>query len=907
MAVEPAPTTKEEWDKLYSEGYDVPPPTKSSDSTKEPEVGGGGRRRVPIEVMEADRREREPAGPSREAIAAANKILRGEVVDGVYIPPERGVKGDVYHPYTLKEKSIIERGIQAAQLELYSFTDKGVVDVVTARASGVSTQTLMVAGIGSDTIRAADKHIIESDEEIEPPRSPKDKFLTSPLLTKQQKETIQEQLQTTEIIRSIQKATPKEKAKLVGELALDLLPIIGTYRFYQQAKKDGWTPAEISLMALSVAVDIAILTGLGAAVGTAARGAVGLSRTARIVSASKAAAGYNLALIKAPYTMVRHPVDTAKGLAQLVETVVRPSKIPLAATEVSYSTIRLPVKAFAAGEQAMNVRDVATLAAIQEAKFTTKIGNATVKLDAAAIQRVGQPVAVHTTPDVRPFLEGATITAGREGGLFVAPNLHTRFSVAAAFGDVPEGGIRGALIIRDKALLNSLGGSGKIYRSTAEIEVLLKSGIDLPKPSQVLITRAPAADAAPLLKEAKKLRALGKLKEAADLEAKAAMLQKQGSKLTLLVYGEPYSAAEIANLKIMGSLSNIRSIYTPSATLKVGGVTFDDLNAARRSANELLQEAGKLRRAGKLQQARLIEGQADEAIERATRLAMRLSAPRAEGLGGVLRVAFTTSGRSTLERYSDLTAATGRRAPRSKAKEARRLPDLNMRRVDLGRVASARVRLPIPTRGATGRAPGRVAERGRVARESEGRRVTPLSESRRRIVTESRGRIPPPLRGDVPSRGRRTTPLLPPPRSLLERRLRLPRSGSSDKEKRRFIRKKGGAVTWNMGKLRGKDVWHTRVPPYTNADHIVVLGKKPVGAIAADGPGSAYKTAQLLSGKPPAGDFTQIHGAVTARITPEDGDIGISFRPTTISKRPIKLPGRGNSPRITPKRPRLGR
>lgn len=120
--------------------------------------------------------------------------------------------------------------------------------------------------------------------------------------------------------------------------------------------------------------------------------------------------------------------------------------------------------------------------------------------------------------------------------------------------------------------------------------------------------------------------------------------------------------------------------------------------------------------------------------------------------------------------------------------------------------------------------------------------------------------------------------------------------GASDEEKREYIKKTTGAVTWNMGKLGREDpqdIWHVKIP---NGQHIVVRGKPPEGAkILADGPGSAYKTTQVIGKRegrrPPFPKFRQRLGAVTAIVQPANIAKGakISFTPQyhSVKKGPI--------------------
>lgn len=94
------------------------------------------------------------------------------------------------------------------------------------------------------------------------------------------------------------------------------------------------------------------------------------------------------------------------------------------------------------------------------------------------------------------------------------------------------------------------------------------------------------------------------------------------------------------------------------------------------------------------------------------------------------------------------------------------------------------------------------------------------------------------------------------------------KSGEMEPEEiRKLIKRTPGVVAWNMGKL-GKplrDVWHIKFP---NGTHKVLLGKAPKGAkILADGPGSTYKTTQVIKGDLRR-EVKQKIGAVTINIKP---------------------------------------
>jgi hypothetical protein len=136
------------------------------------------------------------------------------------------------------------------------------------------------------------------------------------------------------------------------------------------------------------------------------------------------------------------------------------------------------------------------------------------------------------TPDVRPFLNGAVI----DKDLYVAPTLSTRFVWATSKGERPVIGAltknpyQGALLIRDEKILAKITEGQESYIHMAELEARLKIGsIDLPKPSQILMSR--------------------------DLD---------GNPFRILVIGKKFSKVEIAQFKIVGSADTLRTIFKPS-------------------------------------------------------------------------------------------------------------------------------------------------------------------------------------------------------------------------------------------------------------------------------------------------------------------------------------------------------
>lgn len=695
------------------------------------------------------------------------ELQKGKVVNGVFIPPpvEFGVQGGVYTPPPIE----IQKKINKTEIE--AFNTPSVLEQLRKMVEG-------------NELPDYDKKILA--------------------------------MQTATYLQQNEGFT-KQAASLTANMALDMLPIIGTYREIKRDIADGkLTAKEVAWIATYLGIDAITLTGALSAVGVGARAAVGVGRGARAAGALKALGQYGIAEIKAPIAAIRHPVRTAKDILQVAETVVKPSKIPLAAVETKYSTLRFPVKAFASEAEAMNVRDIGVLAAIREGKYTSKVGNLEITLSPSRLQELGGPVAIHVGPDMRPFMQGATIQAGREGGLFVAPNFHSRFFNASAFGDIPEGGIKGALIIRDEAILSKLGGSGKLFKNQVEVEALLKAGVELPPPSQVLKTR------------------IG------------------GESASLLVIGKPYTAKEVANLKFFGALDNIKDAFTPAGEIKGAKALigeYDDLIEVRKLLDSKTEKLSKLRKAGKTEEVKALEREIVELTTRSERLVSNLERPSPSlgrlfmAIGGNVRTnipigrAETTITRKQLNSLRDaFNSPEVRRAlDKIMIKGQLRTPRLS---------ANARegIRTPQSAKEAreTARAERKAANRGGTTARVKGggSRVAPPPTSR---TSTSRTSTPPPEAG-VPPR----TPTHEPPPPTPPTKTEPP---EPEKGKRELSIKDGilkgeapkGSITWKQG-----IVWWLINPPYGKTD-IHALREKPTGAKVVNSKPTG--TIQALRGK----------------------------------------------------------
>jgi len=206
-----------------------------------------------------------------------------------------------------------------------------------------------------------------------------------------------------------------QMAKGVG---IGMIPIYGTIYY--------WSAMGPKMQTLSIAADVACFIPFGIAISTGVRSGMKLSTVlGRAV----------LAEIKAPITAITHPIGTAKAIIRPLTFLLKPRAIPTAAAEIRSFILKIPVKSLGKAKTAMKARDILTTAAIRGEKASIVIGDQTIDLAKVALQQKAIPVAVHTTYDIRPFLQGAKIQKGAEGlGMFVAPSLNTRLTKCSALG-----------------------------------------------------------------------------------------------------------------------------------------------------------------------------------------------------------------------------------------------------------------------------------------------------------------------------------------------------------------------------------------------------------------------------------------------------------------------------------------
>lgn len=577
-------------------------------------------------------------------------------------------------------------------------------------------------------------------------------------------------------------------------VAVGMIPIAGT--LYHWEKMKPWERG------LSIALDVATFIPFVGAVSAGVR--AGGKLTAVVGRAA-------LAEAKAPITAVMHPVATAKTMIYPIETALRPTKIPLTALEIRSSTVRLPVKDIGKAEDAMQARDIITKAAIMGDTPAVEIAGKNIELTKVALQQKISPAAVHTTPDIRPFLSGAEIQSGREGGLFVSPSMHTRFTGASAFGDAPKGGIPGALIIRDESVLAKLQPSGKIYRGTAEIEQVIGAGAKLPPPSQILMTR--------------------------DIN---------GNKLTLAIIGKPLSKTEIARLKFTGSVDLVKDIFRPAA--KISGKGIDELAELGDEARNLEKALSKAEKAGNTAEAKRIKADIEAINKRGRDLA------RATDLQYASRSSLRSVGISTddfIDRISFNDLA--RSKPTDFARTMNELPRDERARIMNDLEKPLRIRITREMEKIT-RAPAARAER-KPLKTIEPERILRAETVDRGTIKTDRERLPIEERAIVPGREpvtpveRQAVPVkesVPPRIDKSQIKTIISKIESESGKKTKVTEKQlEGAVAWKQGMF-----YRMHYPPFGAEDKLVTREPIP-GVRYEEGIGSAAKSAVTLYGEIP--------------------------------------------------------
>tara|TARA_B100000029_G_scaffold506571_1_gene589558 strand:- start:42 stop:2600 length:2559 start_codon:yes stop_codon:yes gene_type:complete len=376
-------------------------------------------------------------------------------------------------------------------------------------------------------------------------------------------------------------------AEILASLAIGFVPGLGTASKW---KDMGWGGR-----AFSIGADVFFFLPIAGQYSAGVRGGKSAAQIMKELS---------LGIVKSPISVIKDPKGALKqGYWDPTVMVVNPKRLPLATGETKWNTVRINVDELGDPKKAMAVRDDLTEQVMKEGgagKTLTTLDDVVqeVELTKSALQKTLGPVAVHSTYDIRPYLEGATV--GLIGGkqtptkMFFAPNVHTRFAYADSHGTTLLDGVKGGIIIRDKKVLDKLQGSNKTWKGTVEMERILRPGTDIPAPSQAIT-----------------------------------FMGEGGEKLTYLIVGDPLSAKELAKLKIFGAKDTFTSAFVKPVKLKIKpGSSADEMQTAvnkdlasmsrwNDNANDLQKAAKKADDAGDFEKAAEYRRAAEDAMQRA--------------------------------------------------------------------------------------------------------------------------------------------------------------------------------------------------------------------------------------------------------------------------------------------------
>lgn len=125
----------------------------------------------------------------------------------------------------------------------------------------------------------------------------------------------------------------------------------------------------------------------------------------------------------------------------------------------------------------------------------------------------------------------------------------------------------------------------------------------------------------------------------------------------------------------------------------------------------------------------------------------------------------------------------------------------------------------------------------------------PVSQLKTKVINQIKTIISAPSKPKVPPT---TTTRRINVKSRLKAPPKIPKINTSvyQKKARETIRNSKSAIAWRQGQLHGKDRWDVVTNPYGQEQYFIIMGRRPMGARVISGPGSAYKTAQIVGDVP---------------------------------------------------------
>lgn len=260
-----------------------------------------------------------------------------------------------------------------------------------------------------------------------------------------------------------------------------------------------------------------------------------------------------------------------QGFIDPFELLLDPKRVPVSAVEVQPSTVRSVAVSGMASKEA---GDIATLSLMRGEAGTAVDAGTLIELTKSPANEVSQFVAFHATPDIRFALGGFT-AEGIEGGMFLSPGAHTRFTTSSAFGSTGgKGAMPGLLMITDSEIHAKLISSNKLFRGMVEMEAVIPDGTPVGLPSQFLRMR-----------------------------------DQTGQVLTIAVFGPTLNAAQVAKLKILGTGNTITNAFR-------GGIKFRNADEAVKAAKAYDEMVGLADEAADIsQQATIVRNEASTAAQ----------------------------------------------------------------------------------------------------------------------------------------------------------------------------------------------------------------------------------------------------------------------------------------------------
>jgi len=247
-----------------------------------------------------------------------------------------------------------------------------------------------------------------------------------------------------EYVKNVLEAQPSA-FDLAKDVGIAMIPVYGTIKTWD-SMSGTWKAGSIALDALTF---VPFVGGLSAA----AKVSAGVGRTARLIAATKAIPEIAISEFKAPYTALRHPLNTAKESAleirKVGEWLLNPKAVPLDSLTTTYGTVRLDASVVGSPEAAMYVRDELMRLQAAGQKPVVTFGDKVYTLREPSFMQGGGLVTA--SPDIKwvDVEGGATVLskvypeghpkAGQrmpdsEQGLFTANVGLERFTTSSAFG-----------------------------------------------------------------------------------------------------------------------------------------------------------------------------------------------------------------------------------------------------------------------------------------------------------------------------------------------------------------------------------------------------------------------------------------------------------------------------------------